>query len=515
VPSTVDVAVALCAEGVRHQERGQTDDAIRCYRAAVQGAPQMLELRLVLGMALGVAGRAAEAIDALREGIVGRTLDYALAVRFGEAFRKLGGVDAAIDCYERACALRPEAAVLGNLGGLLREAGRLEEARDVLRDAVARCATDATVLVNLGVVHHSLGEYAESVACFDAALARHPGHAGALRNRALVHLTLGDFDHGWAGHEARRAHSAERALARPAWDGSPLAGRRILLWREQGFGDQVQFVRFARIVKDLGGTVIVRCSAPLVHLLRGCDGVDEIVADGDPLPAFDVHAPLMSLPFLLGVGGNVRGEVAPYLSPTGPCPAALAAAGDTPELDVGIVWAGAPEHANDRNRSVPIDVLRPLFDVPGVTWHSLQRGSPAGALHTLPADALSRVRDPVTACGDFNDTAHVIARLDLVVTVDTAVAHVAGAMGKPVWILLPHVPDWRWLLERDDTPWYPSARLFRQQTPGGWGGVVARVRAALQQATLAARPSRGGCRRTRAAEAPCATGSATSELYGT
>jgi len=487
VPSAIDEAVALCAEGVRYQEQGRTDDAIRCYRAAVQRQPRMLELRLALGMALGLAGRTAEANETLLDAGPVDGLAYDAAVRFGEAFRRVGNVDAAVACYERALALRPDAApVLGNLGGLLQQSGHVERARDALTRALALAPGDVASLVNLGVVHHALGDYEASVACFDQAVARQPGHPRALRNRALVQLTLGDFEGGWAGHEHRHALPEERAgrpaFPQPAWDGAPLAGRRILLWREQGFGDQLQFVRFAREVKRRGGIVIVRCSAALARLLAQSPGVDEVVADGDPLPPFDVHAPLMSLPFLLGAGSNVMGEAVPYLSPAGRCPPALAAIGGAPGVQAGLVWAGAPGHANDRNRSVALDELCPLFDLPGVCWHSLQRGPAAWALRDLPAELRPRVRDVAAACHDFNDTAHAIARLDLVVAVDTAVAHLAGAMGKPVWILLPHVPDWRWMLERDSTPWYPSARLFRQPSPGDWPAVVARVRGELAAA---------------------------------
>jgi hypothetical protein len=450
-------------------------------------------------MALAAGGRVDEARGPLRPALarVDR-LDFADAVQLAETLRRLGDPAGAAAAYARALGLRPDArALLPNLGGVLQQAGRLDEARAALRRAVDAPggAADVASLVNLGVVHHALGEYDDALARLDAAVAREPDHARARRNRALVRLARGDHAGGWADHEHRLRLADEGAAppaftrGRPAWDGAALRGERVLLWREQGFGDQIQFARFAALVRQRGGTPVLACSAPLVRLLAGCPGVEAAAADDGPLPPFDLHAPLMSLPFLLGTGGELLGDAVPYLAPAGECPAPLralgGARGERGPLRVGLAWAGAPGHANDRNRSLPLAALRPLLSAPGTAWYSLQQGAAAAERLQLPADDRARLHDLAPHCADFNDSAHAVAALDLVIAVDTSVAHLAGALGTPVWLLVPRVPDWRWGLEGERTGWYPRARLFRQGPGDGWPAVVERVAAALAAAAPA------------------------------
>jgi hypothetical protein len=280
--------------------------------------------------------------------------------------------------------------------------------------------------------------------------------------------------------------AGRREFRQPMWIGEPLAGRRLLLHAEQGFGDSIQFIRYAREIAARGGEVVLECPAALVALLRTAPGVRAIVASGDPLPPCDFHLPMLSQPLVFQTTReNVPAET-PYL---------FAESGrrefwrqrlgeDRRQYRVGVAWAGNPHHRRSRQRDIALDALRPLFAVAGVDFCSLQIDHATGSSNRAPA-----IVDHTAALRDFADTAALISELDLVISVDTAVAHLAGALGRPVWTLLPFVPDWRWGLEGDHTPWYPTMRLFRQAAPGDWRDVVERVREALGQIVSARKPS--------------------------
>jgi hypothetical protein len=279
--------------------------------------------------------------------------------------------------------------------------------------------------------------------------------------------------------------SEGEAFFRTFWDGGNLAGRTILLHDEQGFGDTIHHARFLPLVKARGGRVILRCQPALGRLLAGLDGADQVlgIARGEPLPAFDVHAPLMSLPHLLGTTLATIPANVPYLRPSPDdvtrWAARLAADPDLPDFRVGLVWAGSPLHANDSRRSLSLDALEVLAQ-PGASFYSLQKDAAAAAAATPPAGL--RLIDLGPNLHDFAETAAAVSRLDLVITVDTAVGHLAGALGRPVWLLLSAVHDTRWMTEREDTPWYPTMRLFRQRPGETWGPVLQRVRAELATA---------------------------------
>jgi hypothetical protein len=269
-----------------------------------------------------------------------------------------------------------------------------------------------------------------------------------------------------------------RHFRQPMWNGESLGGKTILLYAEQGLGDTIQFVRYASIVKQHGGTVVVECQKPLVGLLEGCPGVDQLVAQGDDLPAFDVQAPLLSVPGILGTSVETIPARAPYLF----AKAARVEPWRERLIDgfkIGIAWQGNPAFRGDPFRSIPLRCFAPLAEIPGVCLVSLQKG--AGT------EQLAEVRDlfPVIELGsrldDFLDTAAVMGHLDLVITSDTAPAHLAGALGVPVWVALSFAPDWRWLLDRCDSPWYPTMRLFRQRELGNWDGVFQEIKEALYE----------------------------------
>jgi hypothetical protein len=268
-----------------------------------------------------------------------------------------------------------------------------------------------------------------------------------------------------------------RGFSQPLWLGEPLNGSRILLHAEQGLGDAIQFARYAPMVAERGATVLLEVHRHLVRLMTTLPGVATVVARGQSLPAFDWQCPLMSLPLAFGTTVETIPTRVPYLAAQrdGPGPQRTTAAGTQ---SVGLVWAGSPAHRRDQRRSIGLDLFTPLTQIDGLRWYSLQKGPAAAALSTPPPglDLIDLARD----IHDFADTAAIVANLDLVVTVDTSVAHLAGAMGKPVWILVPKPSDWRWMLDRDDSPWYPTARLFRQRTPGEWAPVVEQIHQALR-----------------------------------
>lgn len=294
---------------------------------------------------------------------------------------------------------------------------------------------------------------------------------------------LGDFVRGWQEYEHRwtlsENHGRQREFAAPRWQGGELAGRTLLLHAEQGLGDTLQFVRYAPLLVRRGARVIVLCQPPLKRLLMEMEGIS-VVADDEPLPEFDLQLPLLSLPRAFGTTlATIPAEV-PYLRAD---PVDVRAWGrkldDKDHFKIGLVWAGNRRHLNDRNRSCTLDAFAPLAAVSGIRLYSLQKDAAAAEIQNAPATM--RLVDVGKELVDFADTAAAITCLDLVITVDTAVAHLAGALARPAWLLLPFAPDWRWMLAREDSPWYPSLRLFRQNQAGDWSGVLTAVMNALQQ----------------------------------
>ena len=328
-----------------------------------------------------------------------------------------------------------------------------------------------------------MGRMDEALAAHKAAVERDPSHPGALYNLALTRLRLGDWEQGWQDYEARwqfrEVHRRPRVFAQPRWRGEALEGRRVLLHAEQGLGDTIQFCRYATMAAAKGGRAILQVQEPVERLMRSLpaarSGLVEIARLGAEVPEFDLECPLMSLPSVFGTTVDKVPWSGAYLG------AELAATQEkrrqfsnkNPGLRVGMAWAGNPRYKADRLRSMRLATLLPLLRTPGFTWISLQKGEAAAQLAALPDDVF--VWDGSSRDLDLAETAALLATLDLVITTDTCIAHLAGAMGKPVWILLPHLADWRWMQERETTPWYPTARLLRQKTPGDWAPLVERA----------------------------------------
>jgi hypothetical protein len=325
---------------------------------------------------------------------------------------------------------------------------------------------------NLGVAVGRQDRYADAVACYGRALALKPDYAQAHFNRAHALLLTGELDEGWQEYEWRFAVARyDRGFDQPLWSGEPLAGRSILLHAEQGFGDTLQFVRYVPAVAERGGRVVLEVPKQLVPLARTVAGTSEVVATGDPLPTFDCHCPLLSLPRAFKTNLATIPDSVPYLSVSAEASAAWAERiAPASGLRVGIVWAGTTVGAID------LRLLQPLWEVPGISWFSLQVGDQSGDISLLDG---VKIADLSLWLTDFAETAAAVCQLDLVISVDTSVAHLAGALGRPVWITLPCWPDWRWQIERADSPWYPTARLFRQKKAGDWSCVVREVAAAL------------------------------------
>ena len=419
-------------------------DALAAFEGALAVAPSHFGARVSRGHALLTLGRFAEALAEYGALVAAQPSDPELHFNCGNALASLGRSAEAIACFDRAIALRA----------------------DHLRAHLSR-----------GVALQALNRHEEALADFERVLAHNKGNADATHNAALSRLTLGDYSRGFVQYEARWQRTGmppRRRLGKPLWLGEyPLGRKTILLTAEQGFGDMIQFARYAPLLARTGAKVVLEAPPELMALLDRQEGI-AIVARGAPLPPFDVHCPLGSLPLALRTDSAAIPAPIPYLAVSGErlgeWRARLAGIASP---RVALAWAGRPTHANDRNRSLALAQLAPLLALDRIAFVSVQR-EPREDAHALAA-----VRSLTHLGGelkDFDDTAAVLALCDLIVSVDTAVAHLAGAIGRPVWILLPYQPDWRWKLDRTDSPWYPTARLYRQSGPGDWDGVIARLR---------------------------------------
>jgi len=383
------------------------------------------------------------------------------------------GAASAVAFYRRTLSQAPDSLeALTGLGLALAVEGDADGAIDHFRRALEIRHTCAQAHFGLGVVSYVRGDVHAAIASLERALSLDPACAHTRFQLGLAYLSAGELARGWTYYEARIGSCPvlECGSDVPQWRGEPLGGERILLYAEQGLGDTLQFVRYAPLVAARGGRVVLEVQPKLERLLRGIDGVDEIITPGCTRPRVRWRSSLLSLPFAFGTELPTIPARVPYLRIDRALVAAWSARLPRRRLTVGVVWSGSPGHAANRQRSIPLRLLAPLA-MEGVSLFSLQKG-PAESQIAECADVVS-LRQLPGCIDDFADMAAAIAALDLVVTVDTSVAHLAGALGKPVWILLAHRPDWRWLSERDDSPWYPTARLFRQRAPGAWDAVVA------------------------------------------
>jgi tetratricopeptide (TPR) repeat protein len=455
---------------------GDFEQSVASLRQALALQPNYPEAWNNLGNALYESGNAGAAIEAFRRSLALRADHPGTLANLANALREIGQKEEAVATAIRAVQVQPENPdSLNGLGHCLHDAGRTGEAIAAFRRAIQLRPAFPDALGNLAMSLADAGEFDASMDAARQAIALQPDAAAAHFNLGLTLLLKGQFVEGFKEMEWRFKTPEMRTFrlkfTQPLWDGSELSGKRILLYGEQGLGDVIMFSRYAPLVASRGGRVLLMVPPPLVSLMQTLDGVESVISTSDPLPEFDLHAPLMSLPMIFGHDESSIPSKVPYLraDPVRVEGWKSRLADHLHQRAAGLAWAGNPKHRNDRNRSIPPAQLAPLAAAPNIAWVSLQKETASNELPELT------LLDWTSELNDFADTAALIHNLDLVVTVDTAVAHLAGAMGKRTWLLLPYVPDWRWMLSRADSPWYPSMRIFRQLKSGDWTAPVQKV----------------------------------------
>ncbi|MDR6449572.1 tetratricopeptide (TPR) repeat protein [Paraburkholderia terricola] len=473
-----DFADARSNFGVALQAQGSFDEAVEQYRLALASNPGMVDAHLNLGTVLSKLARYDEALACYRDALSFDPESAEAHFNAGNAYNARGDREAAIASFEQALALRPHYAEAHiNLGSLIGKLGDYAGAESHYRRAV-EFKPNPTNLVCLGGSLGAQGRLDEEEGFYREALQLAPDHADAHQNLAWLLLKRGDYKQGWAEFTQRWRKRDYEAIAIPGvpeWRGEPLEGRRLLIVGEQGFGDHFQFLRFARVLEQLGATVDIRVREPLLPLLERTPGVHRAFS-GQPEEPYDFWVPMMSVPSNIGLELSAIPAEVPYLFADKAKTKAWRKrvnAGDRSKRKVGLAWAGSSTFGNDRYRSAELADLSALSSLKNVAWHALQKGPAHAQLADAPA--AFRAHDFTADLHDFDDTAALIMNLDLVITVDTAVAHLAAALGKPVWTLLPANSDWRWLEARSDSPWYPGMKLFRQTTLGDWAPVVKQV----------------------------------------
>ncbi len=492
------------------QRKGQMEKALLFYQKALSLQPEFTEAHYNFGNAYKELGRWSESVSHTQKAI---ELDPDLHEAYyilGIAFYELEKLDQAIEVWQKALRLKPGfAEVHFNLGIAYYHKGNLEEALALCRKAVELDSSLAEAHYNLGLVYYgkdlpdeaircwqktvqinpkhkdafnNMGaafqdkhELDKAQKCFQKAIDNHPDFPNAHWNKSLCHLLAGSFLEGWSEYQWRFKINTiflNRHFPQPLWGGEDLTGKTILLYAEQGFGDTIQFIRYVPLVKKRGGQVLVECQEDLGSLLETMEGIDQLIPYGQPLPEFDVQCPLLSLPLAFQTElGDIPASI-PYISLNSDLVKKWHEFTEVEKdnLKVGLIWAGRPTHKKDRKRSLALKVFEPLAGLPGITFYGLQKGEAARQIQNRPEGMkLIGVGEKLV---DFTETGALIQNLDLVISVDTAVAHLTGALGKPIWTLLPYSPDWRWMLDREDSPWYPSMRLFRQPFPGDWESVI-------------------------------------------
>lgn len=470
---------------------GEVEEAIRHLGRALAldpllqpAAHNLALMHLQMGESLRGQGRLREAYEHCAAAVHASPALPEAHNNLGSSLKDLGRLSEAKAAYRKAVELNPGLAEAHlNLGICLLEDGQELDARDHFRRALELRPENALALLGLGHVHDLRGERAEALACHRKAIALDANLAEAHFNAALQLLATGDFETGWKEYEWRwrlDTQTTHRPSA-PHWKGESLAGRTILLYAEQGFGDALQFVRYAPLVARRASRVFLRCHPELVHLFASMPGLSAVVASDEALPPFDLCAPLMSLPGLFGTTLHTIPADVPYLraSPERVSDWRARVRRDERELHVGLAWASNPGSRLGRLKSVRLQEFAPIAGRQDLVFHSLQKG-PASADAANRPPGMNLV-DHDAELESFADTAALIENLDLVITVDTAVAHLAGALGKPVWTLVSYPPVWRWAHQGETSLWYPTMRLFRQPRPGQWDTVIGRVAEALRQ----------------------------------
>lgn len=440
--SAKDKGLVLFQQGAKFHQQDKLDEALKAYTQAVAFHPTLADAYNNMAVAL----------------------------------RKQQKFEAALACYQRSVAIRENhGGTYSNMGNVLNDLDLIEEALEAHNKATELEPENLLYRYNLALVQRDAGLFDEALKSFDDVLAKDPNYRDLRWDRALTLLMDGRFKEGFEEYDARwkLSKSPPRSFPQDRWEGGPLNSHTLFIHREQGFGDAIQFLRLIpSIKKRYGGTIILECQPELMRLFDGFEGIDQLHSFGQPLPDFDLWVPLMSLGHILGVEEKTIPMDIPFLTAPVSDRFHVRPAVDS-GLNIGIVWAGSPTHQNDRRRSTKIEKFLNLARHKNTTFFSLQKGERVSDLTQTGASCL--IIDAGSTLRDFADTACVIDQLDLIITIDTSVAHLAGAMGKEVWLLLPFTPDWRWMLKREDSPWYPQMKIIRQPKPGDWDSVFKKV----------------------------------------
>jgi tetratricopeptide (TPR) repeat protein len=512
-------AIALHFLGVIFYQRKKYDFAIEYIQLALQQQPDYIAALNNLGLVFQAIGQVERALSCFRQSSLIDPNSLESFINMGNLFRAQGLLDEAMECFKKALRLNPHNIELyNNIGNILYAKGLLDEAaayfKEALRLAPVSCGpynnlgillsekmqfdeaisyfyraislnpyfTEA--YINLGNTLRAKGSLDEAIECLERASQFTPDAAYVNYNLSLALLAAGDFKRGWQKYEWRRNIAdlsyLQTGFAQPLWNGFDLQGSTILLLGEQGFGDTLQFVRYIPLVAERGARVILTCHKELISLLQRMEGLHRVIPYGEQLPDFDTYCNLLSLPFIFGTTIESIPSKVPYISAD-----SLSVQKWRDKIGrhdsrfrIGLVWSGNPRYRRDQQRSLPLKSFSTLAHFENIIFYSLQKGDAAGDAKNAAADL--RLVDLTGDIYDFLDTAGFMENLDLVISVDTAVAHLAGALGKEVWVLLPFASDWRWMQGREDSPWYPTMRLFRQPLPGDWEAVVERVKAELE-----------------------------------
>ena len=466
---------------LRYHREGNLDYAKYVYQHVLGIDPQNADALHLLGVSVYQSEQYDIAINLITQAIQIDSTKPLFFTNLGNAFQKQGKLEQSTQAYQKAIQIQPDYAdAYYNLGNAFQKQGKLEQSTQAYQKAIQIQPDYAEAYFNLGNSLREQGKLKESTQALQKAVQIQPDYADAHFNLAMLLLLQGQFVEGWEKYEWRwdsSLKSQKRNFKRPLWDGTSLSSKSILIYAEQGFGDSIQFVRYIDLFPDTT-TIIVACQPELKSLLKRIGRIDILVTKGEDIPKFDFHAPIVSLPHIFGTVLETIPAKIPYLYPDKNSDFAFLS-NDERDLKVGIAWAGSPTHINDRNRSISLNNFKCLLDIKGCEFFSLQVGEHHRDIKRCGYSRI--IKDLGKQFTNFHHTASAILQLDLVISVDTAVAHLAGALGKPVWTLLPFIPDWRWMLNRSDSPWYPSMTLFRQRKRGDWHSVFQEIRLTLIQ----------------------------------
>ena len=479
-----DVAEVHQDLGMALAEMGQSADARKCYETALRLRPEFPEALNNLGILLEDQGAHFQAEAHYRAALKMQPRSADTLNNLGVSLAAMRRHEEAADYYRQSLQLKPGSPLaLNNLGNALRTLGEVDEAMHCLRKAIASRPDYAEAHNNLGISLMEVGRLDEAMRCYEQALHLRPHYPEAHLNRALAWLGGAELSRGWTEYEWRWCGKEvkRRSLRQPLWSGALAKKQTLFLYFEQGMGDTLQFIRYVELAQRRAARVVVEVQESLVPLLSRCRGIDELIPSGAAAPGCDFQLPLMSLPGAFGTRLDSIPADVPYIFPDPERVTTWKARLSTLNgFRVGIGWQGNPQYRGDRQRSIPVERFAPLAEVPGVQLVSLQKGEGTRQIKRLERSfPLAQFDDLDSAGGAFLDTAAILANLDLVITSDTALAHLAGAMGVATWIALPFASDWRWFRDRDDSPWYPTVRLFRQNRRGDWQSVFERIVAEL------------------------------------